>query len=453
MAVPLEIQLMAVKPTVIVGEEPVLAIQHRVFADLDMETVALNRSRTTILVERIGASTVRLTGQDHIQYQKIHPLTEIGSSFQAKAGSEWTDALHLFLYRPPLEAGRYRIGLEYQYADGASVAANSVELNVLPAVHLSNAYRWLGGSDAFDTLSNLWRAESDGSIRWVYQTAGKKDPAAVRTAVDLTMPAEVNQFEPVLTHINGIASFQYERYAVWAEPGHAGWVAISQEGRIREPRRCPHGLRGARVAEPPLQHPDGAVSVVLFGEGRAVLIQVPANGEPSRIEIPLEGRAPDFGVTAWHENGTSILYWGRRGETRVFATPLRVPTRLAAITLPGRLEGLAIAEWLGKGQVTAVIAGSEDRKLARIPILATPEVSVSHVGSIEGSLSDIAGDAVLVRLPEGWRVGETLVEVPPDLEHPHLVSTPKGGPWLVGFHRQRGFEAIRLAEPEPQPLI
>ena len=48
MATPIEIRLLATKPTVMAGEEPVLTLGLRVTAELDMETVELNRNRTAI---------------------------------------------------------------------------------------------------------------------------------------------------------------------------------------------------------------------------------------------------------------------------------------------------------------------------------------------------------------------------------------------------------------------
>lgn len=469
MAAPIEIRLLAPKPAVIVGEEPVLQIAHRVFAELDMETVALNRARTVIHIQTAdGGASWALTGQDHIAFHSVHPLTEVGSRFRAPAGAEWSEPLHLLNYGAALGAGRYLVSLSYRYGEteAESVTAAPVAVEVLPARHLSNGYRWLGGKNAHGELANLWRAESDGAARWIYQIAGRKNPGAVYSAVDVRIPADAAPFAPVLAHINDIAQFHFERYAVWAEPEALGCVPVNQEGRNREPRRYRHELSAARVVEPPLQFGNGALAVVLVGANRSgaaclTMAQVDETGQCVQTEIPLAGGVPDFVMAAWPDGKppeSGVVYWGRRGESALYATPLRLPARSAPIALPGGLAGLAIEQWLGVGNITALIQDATELRTVSVPILSSPAVTVgATLGAAEFVDFAVApGGAnayLLVRRPESWQVGEASVSVDNSVDHPHLVTTPTGGPWLVGFDSKRGFVVERLAPPEPPPLL
>src|SRR5881398_2998470 len=114
---PLEIRLSAPKERFTVGEGVVLELAIRVAVELDMETVELNRSRTHIFVSPLASNqpAMELTGQDHIARFAVHPLSEVGISFHAPAGSEWTVQLELLKYTSALSAGRYQIALLYRY--------------------------------------------------------------------------------------------------------------------------------------------------------------------------------------------------------------------------------------------------------------------------------------------------------------------------------------------------
>ncbi len=469
MATPLAIQLLAPKPAVLVGQEPVLQIVHRVFADLDMETVALNRARTAIRIVAVDdGATLELTGQEHIRFHGIHPLTEIGARFRAPAGAEWTDSLHLLQYGAALGAGRYQVSLSYRYGETEleTATAESVAFEVRPAEHLTNSYRWLGGATAYGELANLWRAEADGAIHWIYQIARRKNPGAIRSAVELAIPGDAAPFLPVVAHINGISEFYFERYVVWAEAESMGVVAVNPEGRNEEPRRYPHGLVDVHVAEPPLQQTARSITAVVYGRNGAgvaclAVMHLDESNTLTRTEIPLAGELPDFLVVAWPENKPSeaaVAYWGRRGEPSLHATPLRLPARSAPIALEGRLAGLAIEQWLGEGRVCALLAEEGGLRVASVPILAPPVVTIGGVDGppefVDFALPPGQGAPVYLRRGDtGWRIGEATVSRDDRLIHPHLLTTPGGGPWLVGFDAQRGFVVERLAPPEPPPLV
>ena len=54
MAAPLALELRARKPVTVAGEGIVLDLDHQIFADLQMETVELNETRTKIRVTRLS---------------------------------------------------------------------------------------------------------------------------------------------------------------------------------------------------------------------------------------------------------------------------------------------------------------------------------------------------------------------------------------------------------------
>jgi hypothetical protein len=334
---------LATKPTVMAGEEPVLTLGVRVTAALDVETVELNRMRTSIRIEPLtgGWEVLVLTGLDHIRAHNHSPTAKVGVHFHAPAGSAWTAPLHLLDYGTALAAGRYRVSLTYKYGESAeeATASNAVEIAVVAAGHLSNSYRWLAGATPQEALANLWRAEARGEVGWVYQVADRENPGAVRRAVAVAVPEGASAYRPVLAHIDDMAAKHYERFAVWAEAEHLGCVRVQQEGATRELRRFLHGLAGARIVEPPLQGVDGSLEVGLAGTASSVLLRIGVDGALTRTEIPFAGAGPE-------------------AET--------------AIPADGRLV------------------------------------------------------------------------------HPHVVATPAGGSWLVGFDPERGFVAERLAAPERQ---
>src|SRR5579871_4947744 len=107
MAAPIELRLSSRKPRTIAGEGITLDIAHQVLADLDMETVELNRNRTSIrIVSLSGDSPVlTLTGANHIALHRVHPFSQIGRAFHAPAGSAWISELALLNYTQPLPAG------------------------------------------------------------------------------------------------------------------------------------------------------------------------------------------------------------------------------------------------------------------------------------------------------------------------------------------------------------
>src|SRR4051794_32069897 len=128
MMAPLTLSITARKPAYLAGEGILLDIEHAVAVALDMETVELNRNRTSVVITKVDSPdrVEILTGVDHAALHRIPMLQAIGSSFHAPAGSAFSSYLELAAYGRALPAGRYRIALHYRYGE---TAEETVETN------------------------------------------------------------------------------------------------------------------------------------------------------------------------------------------------------------------------------------------------------------------------------------------------------------------------------------
>ncbi len=140
MAEPISISLVCNRPTFVAGQEPPIVLQIQANANIQLESVELNRNRTTIRIAPAVGEPFTLTGQDYVAQQQQHPLKEVGAAFTAVAGDNWSTSLSLLLYRPPLPAGDYTLSLAYQYGATAAetVVTNSVSFSVRSAEFLSS---------------------------------------------------------------------------------------------------------------------------------------------------------------------------------------------------------------------------------------------------------------------------------------------------------------------------
>src|SRR5258708_37504163 len=202
MAEPISISLVCNRPTFVAGQEPPIVLQIQANANIQLESVELNRNRTTIRIAPAVGEPFTLTGQDYVAQQQQHPLKEVAAAFTAVAGDNWSTSLSLLLYRPPLPAGDYTLSLAYQYGATAAetVVTNSVSFSVRSAEFLSASYRWMGGSNAWDKLESIWRVPG----KWFYQVANTKNPAAIWSVVELDIPAASAPYSPVLPMINDL---------------------------------------------------------------------------------------------------------------------------------------------------------------------------------------------------------------------------------------------------------
>lgn len=452
MNAPLEIRIAAKKNRTLVGEGITLTISQRVTAALKMETVELNRSRTTIRIQPLQGDlgTVTLSGADHLTLHRIHPLTQVGIAFDAPAGSAWNSDLNLLEYCRPLPVGRYKIAVSYRYGDSyaESIACNPVEVEVAPATLLSNELRWFGESSARDVLGSLWTALEGDRPVWFFQTCNKKDPSAVLTSVDLTIDSPPRDAKPCLAHLNDIASMHFERYAVWIDGERLCWAAVADTGRIAPQASAVHGLgSGAELADPPLQRRSGGFSAVVQSvQSGAVLIRVSADGS-TEIQAcqPAAGR---------------LVAWSEADE----------PIALGPIEFDGgRVVATVLDQWLGAGHLLVAMEAEHGIEIARRGFdaatsqLENDVVNLDRlpVGFLRGepldasSLANSGGLALLFASDSGWSVltkDRNFRAAARGGSIPKLIGAPSGL-FLMEHSTERGFLMTRLGEaPPPDPL-
>lgn len=439
----LQLSLAPKKPRFLVGEGIVLQIGHQVQADLDMETVELNRSRTVITVAG-DSTTLRLTGADHAALHRIHPLTEIGRRFHAPAGSAWTSELDLFQYTRPLPVGHYRISLSYD-----SVPTNEVEFEVAAAELLSNSYRWFGESSARDNLASLWTALDGKTPRSFFQTASAKDPGAVLTATDLGLALPPNA---AIAQLNDIASFHFERYLVWLDGARLGWMKASDTGRLSEPAWIEHGLGDeAALAAPPLQTRTGEFLAVVANRDTAVLCGMSSRSLACRAGLS----SP---AVAWHESGdpaASELFFLTPDRRNLCRMPLMGSADPSTVELPGEALTLALDQWQGRGKAFAAIRDESTLEVIAWDLAdrAAAPRRLSTYDVIPGDLLDTAALpdaqdlAMLFSVSDAWSIlsQRKQYRAPRRQQRANLVAA-RAGLFVIEHSPTLGFSAIRLGE-------
>ena len=206
---PLELRIAAVKSRTIAREGIRLEVTRTLARDLPMDSVELNAERTRVTVKPLGGSEParELSGKDYAALYHHHPLKEIGSHYEDKAGT-WTSILDLWNYTRPLAPGRYEIALSYRWGDTPAETArsNEVTVEVAPAKGLSFEPRWLAGGRPREDLGSIWTARDGGTVRWVFEVAFGEDPTVVRSAIDLDAPALEPLAPPCLPRPSGWAT-------------------------------------------------------------------------------------------------------------------------------------------------------------------------------------------------------------------------------------------------------
>jgi len=467
----LQISLSAAQERFLVGESLVFTLSHNVTSALDMETVELNRYRTRIRLTKAsetGPHTVEFSGADYIRLHKIHPLSGIGISFHAPAGSSWTSPLDLLNYTSPLEPGSYRVELSYRYGDTEqeTVQTNAVYFEVVPAKLLGCRYRWFGTGVPHHQLGCLWTAREEDRTHWFYQASDKTSPAGIEFATRVLTPDFSIETPPRLAHINDIADMHFLRYVAWTEPGMLGWLTVHREGVFGEPQRMDHDLRVAILAEPPLQRRDGGFNAVLVGRDSAVMAGIEPSGERRWRPMPVPG-TPASAVVVWddEENGEGWLFSAAHEATRIYASRLGEPWQVHELDAQAPVLQLAVQQWHGRGTILALTQDEHNLAVlawdAHDPQLHTrrsydlEKLELQRHDYVDAAAAAGSPDlAVLLRGPESWVVlsAQQRFELPRDKGTPRLVTYPDGL-FLVYHDPNRGFQALRLGEPPPEPRI
>jgi hypothetical protein len=486
---PLTLRLAARKPRTVVGEGIVLDVAHQLHAELEMETVDLNRGRTEVLVSALDGGEYGnrvLTGEDYMVLHRHPPLTPVGTRFVAPAESAWTVQLELCKYARPLPAGKYRIEVTYRWGQGEAdvVHTDPVTVEILPATVRQLESRWLGGANARERLSSLWIAETGDGPRWVYQQAMPHDPSVPETASDLTV-AGASPLGPVqLAHLNDIAPMHWERFACWREQGGMGFVKVTPYGRSGAPGVAPLELLEPRLVEPPLQNRANVLQALWVGAGSsgpaALWMEVDREGKSRQRTFALPGRMPIAAAAAWTKDEESLratLFLAESGELGTLRLKtVRLPTGEETILreTEAELVSLEIDQWMGFAWVHLLTKVREKDPRAGDPV---ERLEVARWSFEEGavaagrtwnlplapegllleelrqsvSLPDGGGLALLFQKPDGWIVcteqDRARISPPADakVRHPHLASTPAGLCFV--FHEdEHGFSALPVFE-------
>ncbi len=363
MAAPLALELRARKPVTVAGEGIVLDLDHQIFADLQMETVELNETRTKIRVTRLSDQvSAELSGVNHRALHHPALFQAIGTSFQAPAGSQWTAKVKMFDYSRALPAGRYRIALSYRFGDDPSqtVMTNPVDIDVVPTRLTAISSHWFGGARPRYRLGSLWC--SGDANRWFYQGASEHDPSVMRWAVDLDLRM-MPEKAPKLAHLNTIFGMRFEQYAVWTDGGNAAWVQIASAGRLGEPASAPLGLaEGAalRLAEPALQRQTGGFFAVYTGQdaggAAAVLLEVDDAGHSQTRRFPLPGAPPAQAFVLWRSEDPieARLFAAADGSEEIVVTDLNSGQEPVKLTALAPISRLLLDQWRGEGVLYAI---------------------------------------------------------------------------------------------------
>jgi hypothetical protein len=460
---PISLQASTPKPRTIVGESIRIDLHQILRADLDLETVELNRDQTSIIINSLDkpGETRVLSGKDYIALHHRQPLSQVGRSFHGKAGAAWTSQLNLLDYTYPLPAGRYRVAVSYRWADNAAavVRANDVEIEVAPARLLSARFRWFGGAVARDQLAVLWAAEESGKPHWFYQVSDGLDPAAVVSAVDLGWTLSPAQVSPRIAHLNQIAGEQYERVAVWTDHSRLCWQRLADTGSIGAVSCADAGLsprREVRLADPPLQLRQGGLVALLTGEdstgnAQAALLRIGLDGRTQRRLIPIGGVAAGE-VVAWadsEEPVQGVLYhWVRGpGGSKVLRTDLVSGKQETLLETRDEVTAITVDQWLGRAEACALARRSDSfQVLCWSPAPSKPvELPFPLAWKLmeAAPLASGQGHALLGQTHEGWAVVTRRTRwTGASSSPPHLIASP-GGLFLINHDANRGFRVLR----------
>jgi hypothetical protein len=466
---PLSLQASARKARTLAGEGVTIEVRQSLSTDLDMESLELNRDRTSIRITPLGAPGKArvLSGKDYIALHHPEPLTGIGRAFHGKAGTVWTSELNLLEYTYPLAAGRYTITVSYRYGDDATavVHANEVGIEVVPTDLRTARFRWFGGAAARQEVGGLWAAEDAGRVRWFNQVSDGADPAAVVSTVELgwSIPVET---APRLAHLNDIADNHFERVAVWTEAGRLCWQKLADSGPIGSFACADTGLKpgqAVRLADPPLQLRGGGLAAIVTGEDvagqpAASLVRVGAEGNPEHRVLPTGLAFAAEASVVWAESedparGTLYGFGHAEGQAAAANQFLRMDLesgkREVLLQTASEITWVEADQWLGQASVYAVVRlGDAVEVRGWSPRPATP-VSIPFPTTWKlhdaTTLANGQGLALSATTPGGWAVVTQREHWTGISPAPYVIASP-AGLFLLQHDPNRGFYVLLRSE-------
>lgn len=468
--VPISLQASARKARTIVGESITIELRQSLSSDLDMESVELNRDRTSIEITRQGApGKVRvLSGKDYVALHHPEPLTQIGTSFHGKAGTTWTSELNVFEYTYPLAAGRYGITVSYRFGNDPSsvVRANQVAIEVAPAELVTARFRWFGGAAARQELDGLWAAKDAGRTRWFYQVSEAADPAAVVSAIELgwSIPSGI---VPRLALLNDIAQSHFTRIAVWTKDGQLCRQKVSDSGALGSASCADTGLKPGptlRLADPPLQLRDDGLAAVVTGDGgadhqAASLVRVSAEGKAEHRLVPIGLAFASEGTVVWSESEEAVqgTVYGlaRQGSgqaavaNQLWRVDLGSGKRETILQTANEIAWVGADQWLRTARVYAVVRlgeGAEVRCWSPTP--AAPfAISFPITWKLNSAMPLVDGEglALVAATPNGWAV-VTRRERWSGVQASPQVIAAAGGLFILQHAPNRGFYVLHRSD-------
>jgi len=406
---PLELTLHAPKAQFVVGEGVVLQIEQVAHAALELESIDLNRDRTTVHVwaSRGGIlSKASFRGEDHCALHRISTFQELGERFSVQPGQAWTSELELLRFDRPLVEGHYRVEIEYRYGTSAGdvVRSNAVEFDVIRGEVGRCAWRWYGADSPKDELAVFWK--NDGAIGkgWHFHRSVAHDPTILRTSA-LIGAQPAGDLRPTLAHLNDITHFHYTRWAIWIDGDSLVGMQFHPGGPMGAPVIAHHGLRDATIVDPPLHRRDDVVTSLILGidANTGVVATLLNLGSPSanavaRWSFPASS-IPAEAVILWanaEDPTQGTLVWVDGDRLRKLDTGSGGEAVLLQCDVP--LSLLRLDQWLGVTGQLIVVADRGDAL----------EVYLWAVGSLEAP-------------PTRWSVARTRSSEQPAWRGPYDV--------------------------------
>ncbi len=468
---PLELTLRAPKPQFIAGEGVTLSLEQRAHADLELESVDLNQSRTTIELTMTGPdghSTRRsLSGADHCALHHVSTFQGLGQRFSVSAGDRWESTLELLSFSRPLSVGHYRVELTYRYGDepDQQVRSNAVSFEVVPSTVDAVGFRWFGTSDPRDEHVALWSTSTGQSPGWWLHRATGFDPGVLRTSAAMG-PEPARPEPPSIAHLNDITHMHFSRWLCWLDGSALAAQSVQPHGRIGTPQASPHGLSDAVLADPPLHRRDEGLTAVIVGRDaagpQARVVHAGPNAAPERAH-PLPTPPPEHALVAWaasEDPPAGALCWIDQNASAWSVHALDIESGASQVLHRSDepIIELLVDQWLGTGRLLAIGRRGTRLELTtwtlealaagpeRSELLIEPDPAWSGPHQI---VPTSAGTSVVMMFeePQRWIVWSANEVGTIDKARlvgtamPTLVVTRKGHAFLIEHDSSRGFIA------------
>jgi hypothetical protein len=270
---------------------------------------------------------------------------------------------------------------------------------------------------------------------------------------------------------------QFERYALWVEPGAIAYLTISKRGRIDESARIRHGLADSpipQLALPPLQRAEGGFHAALIGrsgDGTPWLSMVSVGAEgtsPAHNLVPLPALPTGSAMAFWEdqESAAGSLFFVSEDHQSAVVADLSTGALRHRWNAGGEIVIAEGFQWADRQTVAAVVRRPDEWLVYSFDIrtgtseprhrYVLTESGLAGATIVNGAVTQdgqslallVRDEADLVLLDGG--VATRLVGNWP--EEVWLVSVVKGF-YIVHHDPNQGFVAVRTDPSPPMPSI